>query len=248
MNFLKRFEAIEKECENKIKKINLIEEKENEENEKKQRKKTSKEHLKEHSKEHLNEEIKEDFKEDLNEEKEEDNNNWINKNNLENKLKDKIKLNITQIKNIPLNNLIWTTLTSIRGGSSYVFGRICNISEIAHYKFHDDDLDDDGLIPSGKVIVEYFSLPINYPQYGIKDPSTLRAYNEHFRTREMGPIDRWNEQTMNYLLKTVLKRKYTSQVAQYIFDQSYAVANEFLRYYLFIVICRCYIYLFVYLL
>lgn len=203
MSLLARFEAIEKEVEkNKI--INNIEDK--------------------------NEEYKR--KENENKKKEKENNeeeNWFEKKKRNKKIENKIKLTETRIKTVPLSTLVWSTLLSMKGGASFVFCRICSQAEIAHYKFHDNDLTLEGLIPPGKIIVEYLSLPENFPQYALKDPGSIKPYNENIHTKELGPIDSWNEHTRDHMLNIVLKRKYNSQESKYIFDQSYAVANEFLR-------------------
>lgn len=154
---------------------------------------------------------------------------WIEKKTL--KPEDKVKLVTTIIKTVPLSTLVWATLLNIRGGAAYVFARICNQAESAHYKFHDEELNEFGLIPDGKVVVEYFSLPDNFPQYAVKDPTTLKAYNEPIKKNsDTCPIDQWHPENCTHLLKTVFRRKYSSNVAQYIFDRASAVANEFLRY------------------
>jgi hypothetical protein len=148
------------------------------------------------------------------------------------KVEDKVKLRRNIVKVVPLPTLVWATLLNIRGGAAYVFARICTQPETAHYRFHDEELNEDGLIPEGKVVVEYFSLPENFPQYAIKDPSSLRAYNEPIgaiRKPSLGPRDEWHEGNATHFLKTVLRRKYASNLAQYIYDQASAVANEFLR-------------------
>jgi hypothetical protein len=156
---------------------------------------------------------------------------WIEK-KITLKVEDKVKLRTNIVKVVPLSTLVWATLLNIRGGSAYVFARICTQPETAHYRFHDEDLNEDGLIPEGKVVVEYFSLPDNFPQYAIKEPSTLRAYNEPIgaiRKQSLGPRDQWHAENATHFLKTVLRRKYASNLAQYIYDQASAVANEFLR-------------------
>jgi hypothetical protein len=155
-------------------------------------------------------------------------NEWIEKKPM--KPEDKVKLITNVVKTVPLSTLVWATLLNIRGGSAFVFARICNQAESAHYKFHDEELNEFGLIPDGKVVVEYFSLPDNFPQYAVKDPATLKAYNEPIKkSSDTSPIDQWHPENCTHFLKTVLRRKYSSNVAQYIFDHASAVANEFLR-------------------
>jgi hypothetical protein len=153
---------------------------------------------------------------------------WIEKKPL--KPEDKVKLITNVVKTVPLSTLVWATLLKIRGGAAFVFARICTKAESAHYTFHSEELDEFGLIPDGKVVVEYLSLPDNFPQYAVKDPATLKAYNEPIKkSSEMSSIDQWHPENCTHLLKTIFRRKYSSNVAQYIFDNASTVANEFLR-------------------
>lgn len=218
MNFLARFEAIEKECEQQ--------EQQQQEQQEQQQQSIVHDLGQNDGIDLIDEDSKDSKTESI---KNNENNEWIEKKSM--KPEDKVKLRTTHVKVVPLSTLVWATLVNIRGGNAYVFSRICNKAEAAHYTFYPEELDEFGLIPDGKVIVEYLSLPDNFPQYAVKDPSTIRAYNEPYRrSLEKSPIDQWHPDNCNNLLKTVLRRKYSSNVAQYIYDQAFGVANAFLRF------------------
>ena len=145
------------------------------------------------------------------------------------------KLWTTKIRRIPPEMLVWAPCLFFKGGN-YCYARICKNIEAMSQKYFSFDSKIVATklpIPTGNIVVEFFSLPLSKPKIISVAESSVRKFNAIFGSTDNALDDKleWNEGYKRNMLH-VLCKKYSSHVAHHIFEKATEVASEYLRFFL----------------